>query len=91
MGFTANEPIHFVTNFGVRETVTWIKGDHVFKWGVDVSRNRFIQPFFNNAHGSMTASGIWSGARTATNGDAVADLEMGLLASASIATQIARN
>jgi hypothetical protein len=92
VGYTANEPIqYFVTNFGARETMTWIKGDHVFKWGMDVSRNRFIQPFFNNAHGSMTASGIWSGARTATNGDAVADLEMGLLASSSITTQIAHN
>ena len=29
----------------------------------------------------MTASGIWSGAGTATNGDAIADLEMGLLTS----------
>ena len=80
-----------MTNYGIRETVTWIKGDHVLKFGYDYSRNRFNQPYFNNAHGTMTASGIWSGARTATNGDAVADLELGLLASSSITTQIAHN
>jgi hypothetical protein len=92
IGNTANEPIQFfVTNFGVRETVTWIKGDHVFKFGVDNSQNRFNMPFFNNAKGTMTANGIWSGAGTATNGDAVADLEMGLLNTSSITTQIAHN
>jgi hypothetical protein len=92
VGFANNEPIQFfVTNYGVRETVTWIKGDHVFKFGVDNSQNRFNMPYFNNARGTMTASGIWSGARTATNGDAIADLEMGLLASSTITQQIAHN
>ncbi len=92
IGNTANEPIQFfVTNFGVRETVTWIKGEHVMKFGVDNSQNRFNMPFFNNSHGTMTASGIWSGAGTATNGDAIADLELGLLASSTITQQIAHN
>ncbi len=92
IGNTNNEPIQFfVTNFGVRETVTWIKGAHVLKFGLDNSQNRFNMPYFNNSHGTMTASGVWSGARTATNGDGLADLEMGLLASSSITQQIAHN
>jgi hypothetical protein len=92
IGNTNNEPIQFfVTNFGVRETITWIKGAHVLKFGVDNSQNRFNMPFFNNAHGSMTANGIWSGNGTATNGSAIADLEMGLMNASSITTQIAHN
>jgi hypothetical protein len=82
---------YFVTNYGVHETLTWIKGPHVIKMGVDISRNRFNQPYFNNARGSITASGIWTGNGTATNGDAVADLELGLLGSSSIVTQTQNN
>jgi hypothetical protein len=92
LGYANNEPIQFfVTNYGVRETLTWIKGDHVFKFGVDNSQNRFNQPYFNNARGTIVENGIWSGARTTTNGDAVADLEMGLPASSTITQQIAHN
>jgi hypothetical protein len=92
IGNTANEPIQFfVTNYGVRETLTWIKGAHVMKFGIDNSQNRFNMPFFNNSHGTIVMSGIWSGNRTATNGDAIADLEMGLPASSSITQQIAHN
>jgi hypothetical protein len=92
MGYTNNEPVNYhVTNYGVHETLTWIKGAHVMKMGADISRNRFNQPYFNNARGSMTASGIWTGNGTATNGDAIADLELGLLASSSITTQIQYN
>ena len=92
IGYGNNEPVqYFVTNYGIHETVTWIKGSHVMKLGADISRNRFNQPYFNNARGSMTASGIWTGNGTATNGDAVADLELGLLASSSIDSQIQYN
>jgi hypothetical protein len=92
MGYGNNEPVqYFVTNYGIHETLTWIKGAHVMKMGADISKNRFNQPYFNNARGSMTASGIWTGNGTATNGDAVADLELGLLASSSITTQTQNN
>ena len=92
IGYGNNEPVqYFVTNYGFHETLTWIKGAHVMKMGADISRNRFNQPYFNNARGSMTASGIWSGNGTATNGDAAADLLLGLLGSSSITTQIQNN
>src|SRR5262249_23164210 len=88
IGYGNNEPVqYFVTNYGVHETLTWIKGAHVMKTGIDISKNRFNQPYFNNARGSMTASGIWSGNGTATNGDAIADLLLRLLASWSITTK----
>ncbi|HEY3837746.1 MAG TPA: carboxypeptidase regulatory-like domain-containing protein [Bryobacteraceae bacterium] len=92
IGYSNNEPVqYFVTNFGVHETLTWIKGAHILKMGTDLSRNRFNQPYYNNARGTMTASGIWSGDRTATNGDGIADLELGLLASSTIDLTTARN
>jgi hypothetical protein len=92
IGYGNNEPVqYFVTNYGIHETLTMIRSAHVLKMGADISRNRFNQPYFNNARGSMTASGIWTGNGTATNGDAVADLELGLLASSSITTQTQNN
>ncbi len=92
VGYSNNEPVqYFVTNYGFHETLTWIKGAHILKFGADTSRNRFNQPYFNNARGTMTASGIWSGARTATNGDGIADLELGLLASSTITLQTQHN
>jgi hypothetical protein len=85
IGYSNNEPVqYYVTNYGIHETLTWIKGAHIMKVGADLSRNRFNQPYFNNARGTMTASGIWTGNRTATNGDGIADLELGLLASSTI-------
>jgi hypothetical protein len=92
MGYSNNEPVnYYVSTYGIRETLTWIKAEHSFKFGYDYSRTRFNQPYYNNARGTMTASGIWSGNGTATNGDAIADLELGLLASSSITLQTQHN
>src|SRR5581483_7836952 len=92
MGYSNNEPVnYYVSTYGLRETMTWIRGAHSFKFGYDYSRTRFNQPYYNNARGTMTASGIWSGNGTATNGDAIADLELGLLASSTITLQTQHN
>ncbi len=62
MGYPNNEPINFyVTNYSFGQKFTWVKGTHILKWGTDIARNRFNQPYFNNSRGTMTASGIWSG------------------------------
>ncbi len=85
IGYGNNEPVqYFVTAYGIHETLTWIKGAHVMKMGADLSWSRFNQPYFNNLRGSMTASGSWSGNGTATNGDAVANLLLGLVNASSI-------
>ena len=59
--------------------MTWIKASHIMKLGMDVSRTRFNQPYYNNSRGTMTSNGIWTGNGTATNGDAFADLLLGLV------------
>ena len=92
LGFANNEPVQFFVSdiqFGAK--MTWIKASHNIKFGTDISRTRFNQPYFNNSRGSMTASGVWTGNGTAANGDAFADLLLGLLASSSNTTQTANN
>src|SRR5260370_4731522 len=92
VGYAANEPVQFfVPDYQWSEKLTWIKASHVLKWGADISRNQFKQPYSNNSRGTRTANGNWTGAGTASNGNAVADLELGLLKAASITTQTARN
>jgi hypothetical protein len=92
LGYAANEPVQFyVTTIQYDAKLTWIKASHNVKFGVDVSRNQFNQPFFNNSRGTMTANGVWTGNGTAANGNAVADLELGLLNASSITQQTTRN
>ena len=92
LGYPANEPINFyVTNYSVGQKFTWVKSNHILKWGVDIARNRFNQPYLNNSRGTMTINGVFTGAGTATNGDSIADLELGVIASSSIDAQNAQN
>src|SRR5439155_14642004 len=92
IGYAANEPVqYFVTDWQWGGKFTWIKANHVLKWGLDYARYQFNPPYFNNWRGTMSANGIWTGAGTAANGNSIGDLLLGLLNSASITTQTARN
>ena len=92
LGYPANEPVNFhVTTYSVGQKFTWVKGNHVVKWGVDDARNRFNMPYYNNSRGTMTANGAFTGAGTATNGDSIADLELGVLASSTIDARTSQN
>lgn len=85
LGFANNMPLRFaVTDIQTGAKFTWIHGGHILKWGGDVGRNRFNQPYYNNSRGSMTANG-------GVTGDGYADLLLGLLNSSSITQQINRN
>ncbi len=48
-------------------------------------------PNFNHSRGTVTASGVWTGNETASAGDAIADLLLGVIGSSSIATQTQNN
>src|SRR5262249_50077501 len=92
IGYAANEPVqYFVTNWQWDGKMTWIKANHIVKFGADYNRYQFNQPYFNNSRGTMTANGIWSGNGTAANGNSIADMLLGLLNTSSITTQTARN
>ena len=92
IGYAANQPVqYFVTDYQVGDKTTWIRGKHVLKFGVDLSKSLFNQPYNNNSRGTMTANGIWTGGGTAANGDAFGDLLLGLLNTSSITANITRN
>lgn len=92
LGYGSNQPVEFfVSDIQAADKFTWIKGGHVLKWGFEVGRNRFNQPYYNNSRGTLTVNGVWSGNNTAVNGNSVADLELGLIANSSLTAQINRN
>jgi outer membrane receptor protein involved in Fe transport len=88
LGFAADEPNQFfVTVMQGGAKLTWIKANHIVKFGGDVFRTRFNESYYNNARGTMTANGVWTGNGTAANGDAFADLLLGLLNTSTNNTQ----
>jgi outer membrane receptor protein involved in Fe transport len=92
LGFGNDMPRQFyVSDIQEGAKMTWIKAGHILKWGADVSRNRINEPYYNDARGTVTASGVWTGNGTAANGDAFADLLLGLPASSSNKTQLTNN
>ena len=92
LGYAANEPVQFfVSDIQTGAKMTWIKASHTIKFGGDITRTRFNQPYYNNSRGSMTANGIWTGDGTAANGDAFADLLLGLLNTSSNTTTTGQN
>lgn len=73
LGNAANMPVIFhVTNYQLADTLTWVKGKHVLKFGGDILRTQFFQPYYNNNRGTYNFNGFWT-----TN--STADLELGLL------------
>jgi len=62
LGDGSNLPVHFtVNNFNTADTVTWVKGTHVLKFGGDVLHVQFYQPYNNNNRGTYTFTGSWTG------------------------------
>src|SRR4029078_11532138 len=83
VGYAANEPVqYFVNDYQWGGKFTWIKANHIVKWGFDYARYQFNQPYFNNARGTMTFNGVWtSGANNAVlGGNSIADVLLGLIA-----------
>ena len=72
-----------VTTILASNKYTWIKSKHVLKWGVDVERVRFNQPFLNNSRGTFAFQRNW------TN-HSVGDMLLGMLQSATRTLEITR-
>lgn len=49
-----------VNNFQYTDTLTWVKGSHIFKFGFDWLRTQFFQPYYNNNRGTFNFNGKWS-------------------------------
>lgn len=85
VGTAANQPVQFfVTDIQGSAKFSWVRSKHVLKWGFDVSRVRFNQPFFNNNRGTFNFLGRW------TN-HPIGDMLLGLLNNTSRQVGITRN
>ena len=61
LGNAANGPVIFhVTNYQLGNTLTWVKGKHLMKFGGDLLRTQFFQPYYNNNRGTYAFNGFWT-------------------------------
>lgn len=85
IGCSASLPVqYFVTDIQGRIKFTWVKSRHTVKWGYDVSRVRFNQPYFNNNRGTYKFQDRWTG-------HSVGDFLLGMMQSATRQTGWQRN
>mgnify|MGYP001618854755 CR=1 FL=1 len=85
IGSVADQPIQYhVTDIQGSAKFTWVRARHVWKWGFDVSRARFNQPYFNNNRGTLAFQDRW------TN-HPIGDLLLGLLNNTSRTVGWTRN
>ncbi len=61
IGSSSGQPAHYmVTVLLASNKFTWIKAKHALKWGWDVERVRFNQPYYDNARGTFTFQRNWT-------------------------------
>ena len=85
IGSAAGQPQHYhVTVLQLSNKFTWIRGKHAMKWGWDIERVRFNQPYYDNARGTFAFQRNW------TN-HSVGDLLLGLLQTATRNAETTRN
>ena len=61
IGDGANMPVEFtVNNIQYGDTLTWVNGKHLFKFGGEILRTQFFQPYYNNNRGTFNFLGRWS-------------------------------
>lgn len=85
LGAASGQPQHYtVTTFLASNKFTWIQSKHTLKWGWDIERTRFNQPFNDNARGTFTFQRNW------TN-HSVADTLLGMLQSTTRTADTTRN
>jgi hypothetical protein len=65
-----------VDSWPAGDTLTWVKGSHLIKAGMDVVHNQTEKIYANNARGTFETTGYWTG-------QSYADFLLGYLSSAS--------
>ncbi|MFB3827297.1 MAG: carboxypeptidase regulatory-like domain-containing protein [Bryobacteraceae bacterium] len=77
LGNAANVPIvYHVSNYQWSDTLTWVKSRHLMKFGFEIMRTQFFQPYYNNNRGTFAFNGFWTTVP-------IADFELGVLNSVS--------
>ncbi len=73
IGPNNNFPIIFYTNSWVPgDTLTWVKSNHLIKFGADAIHTQIVDPYANNSRGTYQFNGQWTG-------NAYADFLLGYL------------
>src|SRR5262249_54909592 len=58
LGDSTTNPIRYtVNNYNMNDVVTWIKGEHILKFGGDILRVQYFQPTNSNFNGTFTFNG----------------------------------
>jgi hypothetical protein len=65
-------------SFQWADSLTWIKGNHTFKFGVDARRSRFDQTYYFNVNGQFTFNNAGPNAIVPNDGDNYAAYLLGL-------------
>src|SRR5579863_5872384 len=65
-------------SFQWSDNMTWVKGAHTFKFGVEVRRQRFDQFYYFDVNGDYTFSGLGTNAIGAADGNNYAEFLLGL-------------
>jgi outer membrane receptor protein involved in Fe transport len=62
LGPANNFPIIYYTNaVPAGDTLTWVKGEHLVKAGIDILHGQTVDPFANNSRGTYAFTGFWTG------------------------------
>ncbi len=62
IGPNNNFPIIFYTNSWVPgDTLTWVKSNHLIKFGADAIHTQIVDPYANNSRGTYQFNGQWTG------------------------------
>ena len=65
-------------SFQWADNVTWVKGNHTFKFGVDARRSRFDQTYYFDVNGDYTFDNTGPNAIVPNDGDNYAEFLLGL-------------
>ena len=65
-------------SFQWSDSLTWVKGNHTYKFGVDVRRARFDQYYYFDVNGEYTFDNVGPNAIIPTDGDNYAEYLLGL-------------
>ena len=52
---------YWVTNYDTSDTLTWVKGAHLIKFGGEILRDNFFRVYDTNSRGTFGFTGSWTG------------------------------
>jgi hypothetical protein len=61
IGPAFQQPVWYTSNtFDISDTLTWVKGPHLIKFGAAILRTQYFQLAYNNTRGTYNLTGAWT-------------------------------